>query len=207
MATPIGHTLVAGILYFTGRRSLPTGFSLLVLYGLFANAPDLDFLPGILIGKANAFHHGISHSLGMGLIFAAVVTTVLVKTSQRFAQYGLLRLMLIGFILYASHIVVDYITLDNSYPFGMPIFWPITSQYFHAPLYIFPNVLHSSASALSVHNLFVAGRELVVFAPPMLFLMFANRRFLTPVRGLWGLGITVYLGVVLALFINTNPYF
>ena len=66
--------------------------------------------------------------------------------------------------MFVSHIVLDLITLDNGFPYGMPLMWPISNAHFSAPFYIIPNVLHGG-SALSSHNFNVALRELVVFSP------------------------------------------
>ena len=53
-----------------GARGLD--LPVVLLFVLFANAPDLDFVPGILLGDPGAYHHGISHSLGFALMVAVV---------------------------------------------------------------------------------------------------------------------------------------
>ena len=206
MATPIGHALVGGLLYFTGNRSHTIDVPVLLVYVFFANAPDLDFLLGILIGDPGAFHHGITHSLGFGVLFTAVVAAVLALTWQRFANYGLLKLAVVGFLAYASHLLVDFLTLDERVPYGMPLFWPFSNQYVHAPVYIIPNVLHS-ASQLSLHNLNVAFRELVVFGVPLLYLM-TMRWWMSPRAKIIGIAlVTVLVGAALGAFVKVNPYF
>ncbi len=206
MATPIGHALVGGLFYFTGNRSHTVDVPLLLVYVFFANAPDLDFLPGILVGNPSAFHHGITHSLGFGVLFAAVAATALTVTWQRFANYGLLKLALMGFLLYASHLLVDFFTLDDSFPYGMPLFWPFSNHYVHAPIYIIPNVLHS-ADQLGRHNLNVVFRELVVFGVPLLYLM-TMRWWMSPKAKIIGIAlVTVLVGAALGAFVQVNPYF
>ena len=206
MATPIGHALVGGIFYFTGNRSQTVDVPLLLVYAFFANAPDLDFLPGILMGDPGAFHHGITHSLGFGVLFAAVAATILAVTWQRFANYGLLKLALMGFLLYASHLLVDFFTLDDSVPYGMPLFWPLSNHYAHAPIYIIPNVLHS-ADQLGRHNLNVVFREMVVFGVPLLYLM-TMRWWMSPKAKIIGIAlVTVLVGAALGAFVQVNPYF
>ena len=38
------------------------------------NLPDLDFIPGLLLGKLNAFHHGWTHSfVGVSLMVIPVL--------------------------------------------------------------------------------------------------------------------------------------
>ena len=206
MATPIGHALIGGICYFTGNRSHTVDVPVLLVYILFANAPDLDFLPGILVGNPGAFHHGISHSLGFGALFAGVVATILTMTWQRFASYGLLKLALVGFLLYVSHLAVDFVTLDNSIPYGMPLFWPFSNDYVHAPIYIIPNVLHSS-DVFSLHNVNVAFKELAIFGVPLLYLMTMNWWMSRRARIIGTALVTLVTGTALATFIQVNPYF
>ena len=206
MATPLGHSLVAGLLYFSGNRTYRVDLPLLLVYGLFANGPDLDFLPGIIVGNPSAFHHGISHSLGFGILFTLVVSVILTRTWKRFAEFGFLRLILVGYLLYASHLLVDFMTLDNTAPFGQPIFWPVFQQYIHAPVYIFPNVLHSH-DQFSLHNVNVALREILIFAPLTAYLMVSNQKRSVYTKRLVGLALTIYVGIVVALFTRSNPYF
>ena len=209
MGTPIGHSLVAGLFYLTGNKNHSMSaidWPLLLVYILFANGPDLDFLPGLVVGDPGRFHHGITHSFGFGLIFTFVVAGVLTRVWKPLAEFGFPKLLLVGFILYSSHIALDLITLDDSVPYGMPLLWPFSGQYLQAPVYILPNVLRGG-SELGPHNLKIVLREIVVFAPPILYLMLANRRFLTPAKRLLGLGLVAYMGVVLALLTSLNPFF
>ena len=159
------------------------------------------------MGDPGAFHHATTHSFGFGLIFTVVVTTILTKTWKRFAEYGWWRLASIGLLLYISHLLVDLVTLDNSKPFGMPLAWPISNEYIHAPIYVFPNVLHSVAEAWSLHNLNVIWLEVLVLFPPLVYLAVAHEKLSTPVKRLWGLATMSYVGVVLALLTRSNPYF
>ena len=56
----------------------PQNVKLLFFYIFIANAPDLDFLPGLIIGKPNLYHHGISHSLGIGILFSLILAFIIV---------------------------------------------------------------------------------------------------------------------------------
>ncbi len=206
MATPIGHSLIAGLVYMnrTGARGLD--LPVVLLFVLFANAPDLDFLPGILVGDPGAYHHGISHSLGIGLMFAVVVSLVATKASSRFTQLKLPALIAVGFVLYASHLLVDLVTLDNSVPFGMPLFWPISGAYVQMPLFVFPNVLHSG-SQLSLHNAGLVLREILVFGPPLLYMTMLSRGWFRSGRRVGAVLAVGGAGALMALFVTVNPYF
>src|ERR1044071_7547790 len=63
MPSPVGHSLAGLIAYQIAPEidGMARG-RVVALYLLAANAPDLDFLPGLIVGDPNRFHHGISHS-------------------------------------------------------------------------------------------------------------------------------------------------
>ena len=46
------------------------------------NAPDLDFIPGLILGRPNLYHHGISHSLGAAVIFSCILDSVSGSTAE-----------------------------------------------------------------------------------------------------------------------------
>src|SRR5262245_58069994 len=74
MSSPFGHSTMGYIIYRATPR--PGGLPrcrLVVLYLFAANAPDLDFLPGFLVGDPNLYHHGVSHSIGFASLFALVM--------------------------------------------------------------------------------------------------------------------------------------
>jgi len=65
MSSPFGHFLVGYITVGYKSRTLRVqNLKELGLYCFIANAADLDFIPGIFLGKPYLFHHGISHSIG-----------------------------------------------------------------------------------------------------------------------------------------------
>ena len=75
MPTPVGHTLAALALR-AASRELTWGTladPLLWLAVVAANAPDFDFLPGLLLGNEGLYHRGAGHSLGGAFIFSSAV--------------------------------------------------------------------------------------------------------------------------------------
>ena len=118
-------------------------------------AADFDFLPGFLIGELGRFHHAQSHSFAFAVL-AAMLAMVLARNSA--LQWALL----VG-LAYASHVVVDFLTFDDSPPHGIPIFWPWSSEVFHGPVTLFLNVPWGSGFVLSPHNVNVLARELLFF--------------------------------------------
>ena len=173
---------------------------------LFANAPDLDFVPGIMIGEPSHFHHRLSHSFGFEILFTFMACIILKKCSRWFHQYRLLYLMLVGYLLYLSHLLVDFVTLDNSVPYGMPLFWPANNNYIDAPIYIFSNVLHSK-DAFSLHNLRVALHEILVLSPPLLYLMFVMQRFVKVSRIAKVAILSIIMGTIIGISLKANPFY
>jgi inner membrane protein len=159
-----------GYALYDSTRKDDTRFSwrLLVLLVILANIPDADFLPGLLVGNANQWHHHyFSHSLGAAIIVGLFTTYFYTRgTDRKFAPYfGLF------FGAYFSHLVLDYFTADTSEPLGLPIFWPLTTQYFYSPKTIFMAVHKIGASEqffqslFVLHNVWVLLWEAVVFVP------------------------------------------
>ncbi len=206
MATPIGHSLVAASLFLGQNRSHRTDWRLLSSYVLLANAPDLDFLPGILIGDPSAFHHNVSHSLLFGALFTVTLTFIAKKFLGWFPDYSFVRLFIVGFLLYTSHLLVDFVTLDDGFPYGMPLFWPFSNYHVNAPVYSLLNIIHETAP-LSVHNLKAVLRELLVFAPLPLYLALARKGLLGHRQRARSLLVTILVGSILVLFLRSNPYY
>ena len=205
MATPLGHSLVAGIFYLLRDDPRDKVVPCLLFFLLFANAPDLDFLPGLLLGEISRFHHGISHSLGFGILFTGIVCGVMVSL-RWLPKDRAFYWFVMGYFLYLSHLLVDSLTLDNGYPYGMPIFWPFSDAYFNVPFYFFPNVLHGPG-AISWHNLTVAFRETWVFGPAILFLLYARRKGIISDLKQRLLALSIILGILLGTYLKKNPFY
>lgn len=164
MPLPIGHTL-AGIafnqirpgFFFKGRWQDAIFFIFL------ANLPDADFLPGILLGHPNLYHHGAFHSLGAALAVSAMggYFFYLKKKSFWATATGI-------FLVFSTHLLLDFFSRDLAAPFGLPIFWPFSQRYFIAAHPIFLNIARSGhtrdffPSLFNRHNLEGALREILL---------------------------------------------
>ena len=182
MPSPIGHAIAGYIIYRVTATS-PVGQRVrrIGLYVLAANAADFDFIPGFLIGDPDRYHHGVSHSIGFAILFAAVVGL------QLFLRHieGVRKQSAIFFALYCSHILLDWLSIDNSFPYGVPFFWPFSDAYSMAPIAFLLDIRrHSSASRMafvvslfSSHNLRAVGIELLVLFPfTLLVIALGGRR-------------------------------
>lgn len=165
MSTPIGHSLL-GLAFFNGLKPRYCRWWI-VAFIVAANFPDLDFLPGWFIGQPNAFHHGPSHSLA-----AVILVGLLCAMIFAWMQHGNFWLHLLVFgSVGLSHLVLDYFTLDTAPPFGAPLFWPISEQYFIAPVPLFSDVYRGGTSdtffsdLLVAHNGRTIAREILLLAP------------------------------------------
>lgn len=147
-------------------------WAVMALAVLAASAPDLDFVPGILMGDANRFHRGPSHSLAAAALFGVIVYLL-----ARVTRAGAVRLAVLGFLAYGSHLLLDFFTQDKGEPFGIPLFWPVSSDGFMSPWQVFGSVKHgvpgdSLETALgyvfSVANVATVAVEVVVLAPVLL---------------------------------------
>ncbi len=167
-------------LYETALRERePFSWRTLLLLVMLANLPDIDFLPGLLAGNPNQYHHHyFSHSLPFALVVGAVLAGhVSIKKGKKFWPY---------FLLFAgvcfSHVILDYFSADTSEPLGVPMFWPLSNEYYYSPVLIFMSVNKSSSSAtffqslLVMHNLWVALWEVVVFVPVLTIIKMVKMR-------------------------------
>ncbi len=140
MPTPVAHGL-AGLILYTLPRSSPNlcrEWPTFSLAAFAAAAADLDFLPGLLLGDPGRFHHGVSHSVGAALLFG--VAMALIAPSTLAGAYT--RRALLWASLYGSHLVLDFFAVDTTPPYGEPIFWPFSGQYFISPWTPFLDVKH-----------------------------------------------------------------
>ena len=183
MCSPLGHCLM-GLSASQAQYSKPlvTNFGVFLLIIVSANAADLDFVPGFLIGDINRYHHGISHSLGFALLYASLVCLILARCNP-FSS----RLVLFSHsaLAYSSHLLADWLTKDQSAPFGIPLFWPISSSYQLSPVSLFTNIEHgpyggSNSAVLdnifSWHNVWAMTLETIIIGPIFAFLLWRRYR-------------------------------
>lgn len=170
MASPIGHAL-AGYIGYQGLATLPVKardkWQLVGAIAL-ANMPDLDFIPGLLIGQFKAFHRLGSHSL---LSAAAVGMAVALGTwlwgrwrqSTRAERPRCLVWGTWSWLLYAGHIGIDLIVIDRLPPQGLQLLWPLSDQFFVSPVMVLPGLTFEPV--LSWQNCWAVGTEILVFLP------------------------------------------
>ena len=181
VSSPFGHSIPGYIFAAYESKTLKVHNAKKILFYMFlANAPDLDFLPGVLMGMPNLFHHGISHSLGAGVLFSLIVSFLIGRKENLYK-----RLFTICFSLYCSHLFLDYLSMDGRPPIGIPLFWPLSNEYLIFPYPILPPISHSGLDRaaigqfldglFSIHNLWVVFLELAAMIPFLLVFMVRKR--------------------------------
>jgi hypothetical protein len=173
MPSPVGHSLMGLIIYSaTGRSIGPRHWQPMALYVLAANAADLDFLPGLLIGDLGRFHHGPSHSIGFVILFGFLASAFFSRKIFAF---------MVSTVLYLSHLFLDYLVQDPSRPFRIPLLWPLSHEYYMAPFAFLsrfdyaPNLSESTLSVFTFQNLVTIFTEILFFLPPLIFVSLCKK--------------------------------
>ena len=168
MPSPIAHSLAGYVIYRAASENTSRiEWGTLFLYCVCSNLPDLDFIPGFLLGAPNKFHHGVSHSLGFAVAFAFCMSLFLLFVKNQ----SVLRNFVIFFSLYFSHVLLDLLSYDSSPPYGVPALWPITDNYYISPISVFLDIQRGQASEtfirslFSFHNFLAILIEIVFFLP------------------------------------------
>ncbi len=124
MPFPVVHAVAGYTVYQISKKGeAPLNWKLALYCMVMGNAADLDFIPGLMIGQATRFHHGITHSFGFAII-AGLAAGFLVK---RFKKKDPFKAFLVTSLAYASHVFLDIV---NGAWKPMPVFWPLTSETF-----------------------------------------------------------------------------
>ena len=176
MSSPVGHSLAGYAVYAFRYRTLRLKDAKLVLLALLAaNLPDFDFLPGLLVGTPNVYHHGISHSLS-----AAVVCSAGLALIARSIGYRSFKGLFLFFLaLYGSHLLLDYISIDRKYPLGVPLLWPLSDASYLLPHPILPPIDHAPHDHASLGQFFED-----VFSLGNVFAMLLEAAILMPIAGI-----------------------
>lgn len=173
MSSPIGHSL-AGLMIYRVVHGPGSGMAWgqLALYVFAANAADLDFVPGLLSGDPNRYHHGISHSIGFAIFFGFIFSLIF----YLFRRRSIIKYFVVFSGLYLSHIVLDLMYIDTSRPYGEPFFWPFSPEYFYPSFAFLPDIRRSAETAdffnslFSLHNLWAVSIETLLFVPVIIIM-------------------------------------
>ena len=131
MPTSVAHILGGYVALEAGsppqrRRGILFLFFVVVV----SNLPDLDFLPGLLLGNEGLFHRGASHSIVAAIVVAGGLGLAF---GTRFGGFRTVA----GWTLlaYGSHVLLDMVVPDPSGSGGgVVLLWPFLSTEVAAPI-------------------------------------------------------------------------
>ncbi len=126
------------------KTALLAGISLL---------PDLDAVPGILLGDIGRFHNNASHSLLAGILVALLTASLL---SERI-RAAWLPWFTASFFAYVLHVSMDMFTGDR----GVLLLWPVPVR-FTSPVKLFYGV-QWGLGLFSLWHLWTIVSELLFF--------------------------------------------
>lgn len=149
------------------------------IFAALANLPDIDYLPGLLLGQPNRFHHLWAHSLGFALFVGLWGSLILRQRRRKGVRHEIMDGVSWPFwpgclaisVTVFSHCVLDLLTADTSLPYGMLLFWPLEWSFYDVSWSLFPSTHKSNETAtflmsvLHWYNIKLALRELLIMAP------------------------------------------
>ena len=181
MPSPIGHTLIGLTISSLPLKSRIYQSCFWFAFVVFAaNAPDLDFIPGWLMGDFNRYHHGVSHSLGAAVFFAGIFAFI-----ARYTRYQPKMVFLIFLLSYLSHLLADYFAVDRVAPYGAPFLWPFSNQYYLSSFQIFYPIQHGNTGEgiamvidriFSTENLMAIAIEFLIVTPVLAITFWCSRK-------------------------------
>ena len=147
MALCFVHGAAGYLGYEVVRRNGPPQPVLLAAAVALANAPDLDFLPGLLTGQPALYHRGLTHTLGAVVAVGVVVGLALRALGWRTGTASRAALWVAA--VYASHLVLDFFTTDVKGPHGARLLWPLSNEYLISPVTPFGEVIIDPSGCLA----------------------------------------------------------
>ncbi|MGB3976791.1 MAG: DPP IV N-terminal domain-containing protein [bacterium] len=164
MASPIAHSLTGIGIYWTSiwkQRKPSDAIAPKHIIGavsaiILANLSDADLLATLI--SRSYLHHQLSHTLLFALSIAAVSALIAPIFGMKRT-----RVFTLTFLLAGSHIFIDFLTGDRTYPKGCMLFWPLSNRYFISPIPIFQDIWRGSTVLIfGFNNFYAAVRELAI---------------------------------------------
>jgi len=129
MSLPILHSFAGYAIYkVTKRNGKKTNWYAIGAAMLLGNLADFDFIPGVIMHKADLIHRGPSHSVGAAFIAGSVCAAAYYLWKKR----DFIRVFYVSSLAYFTHIALDFFT--NS-PRGVRFWWPFYDGVILSPFY------------------------------------------------------------------------
>jgi inner membrane protein len=124
MPSTIGHALAGVTVVWAADALAPDpklsqerSSTLTVAAAAIAAAPDLDLLFDV--------HRTVTHSIGATMLVAVVAAVVAMMTGA-----PVLRVAIVCAAAHASHIFLDWLSMDRFPPYGLQALWPFSSEWY-----------------------------------------------------------------------------
>jgi len=166
MPSPIGHALggvgIAWSAELLTRRAVSTRVT--IACAAAAVSADIDLVLPMP-------HRTVTHSL------TAVACVIVAAAVTGWVTGRRAHPMLFG-AAYGSHLLLDWLAVDRSFPFGIQALWPFSARWFYSGVDLFPATerQYFFTAASFATNARAIGLELLIFAPLMLALWLFRRR-------------------------------
>lgn len=161
MPSPFAHVAAGYVLYRAYGQKLPEKFrplfgipsQLLILAGI-SLLPDLDAIPGVLLGDFGRYHHNLSHSLAAGLLAALLIASLIAWKHKGtwLPWFGA------ALLAYDLHLLLDIFTSDR----GLMLLWPFTQARFSSTVKFFYGV-QWGLGLISIWHVWTIFTELLFF--------------------------------------------
>lgn len=171
MPSPYAH-LIAGITIATPylstkAKALRHKEDIATLIG-FSLLPDLDVIPGLMLGDIAAHHNQFTHSMAFGLS-VCLLYSIIRRVAPAPRSFG--RTFTLSATAYGLHLLMDFL----NYGRGLMLFWPFTEQRYAPPVLLFYG-LRRSDGWLSPDHLITFATESLTLLPILGVVWFIARR-------------------------------
>ncbi len=195
MPSPVGHALAGVAAAWTadlmpGRRVWRTadprasfvrraGGTLTLACAALGALPDLDL--------ALSRHRAVTHSIGAVILVSIIASVVTgwvnrkVQSSKFKVQGSVVRITLMCAAAYGSHLLLDWLAVDMTKPYGLRMLWPFSDRWYISGLDWFPPTERREFFSLAAFriNLFAMVYETAVLLPVLGVLWLVRVKALT----------------------------
>ncbi len=147
MALCFTHASAGYLVYEAVRPAGKHRLELLASAIVLANAPDFDFVPGLIVGRPGAFHRGLTHTLAAVLAVAAMGAVV--GWWRRPMARGPAWWASFAGAAYGAHLLVDFLTIDAVAPYGARFLWPLSDGFQHAGVTPFSEIVLDASGRMA----------------------------------------------------------
>jgi membrane-bound metal-dependent hydrolase YbcI (DUF457 family) len=170
MPSPIGHALFGVLTAWVGdllpvrsadrnNTTAGPGFNraragLTVACAALAAVPDIDLL--------FAGHRTVTHSIGAVVLVGMTAAAVAARSGR-----PVVRITLLCAAAYASHLLLDWLAVDQTAPRGVQAFWPLDHRWYISDWNLFRPTerRHIFTGAAMTQNAVAIAQEILIVAP------------------------------------------